>query len=74
MWLPLSTLTQTLQVVLGPNVDVEKKVTVRVCIDDVLLFPRVTQAVAQLQVALTWKWNRMVWERASRCCQKLKQS
>ena len=48
--------------VLGPNVDVEKKVTVRVCIDDVLLFPRVTQAAAQLQVALTWKWNRMVWE------------
>ena len=49
MWLPLSFLTQTLPV------DVGKKATVQVCVDDVLLFPRLTQAVAQLQVALTWK-------------------
>ena len=49
MWLPLPFLTQTLPV------DVGKKATVRVCVGDVLLFPRLTQAVAQLQVALTWK-------------------
>lgn len=49
MWLPLSTLSQTLPVGVG------KKATVPVCIDDVLLFPRLTQAVAQLKVALTWK-------------------
>ena len=49
MWLPLPFLTQTLPV------DVGKGATVEVCIDDVLVFPRLTQAVAQLQVARTWK-------------------
>ena len=49
MWLPHPFLSQTLPVGVG------KKATVRVCVDDVLLFPRLTHAVAQLQVALTWK-------------------
>ena len=55
LWLPPSSMGRTLPVVLSISCSARKKVTVHVCVEDVLLFPLLLQSVMRMRCVQSWK-------------------